>query len=299
MAIAENPAHTAVLQRPVIVLGAARSGTSFLQRCLSNSPELATLVEPRLVWKYGNDTLSDWLEPHHAREEVIRYIRRTFGEFVIRENRERLLEKLPSNALRPGFVHRVFPDALFVNIIRHPVDSVLSTRSYWLQSAHGTTRIAQGRIAQRLKEIEIRRLPYYAKEIVRRLSPRWFRGVVGQNVWGPRLPGIEQMTRQLDLLDICCLQWRTCVERSVSYGRTLPKEQYLRLHIEDLDPAMIRCIAEFCQLRDPSEPVTMFESQYVPLLSAKRKVNADPETVNRIRAWCEPTTQWLGRYTDW
>ena len=69
-----------LLKSPVIIIGAPRSGTSFLSRLLSEHSTLAMSIEPRLVWKWGNDGLSDLLSPAHARAEVIDYVRETFPQ---------------------------------------------------------------------------------------------------------------------------------------------------------------------------------------------------------------------------
>jgi len=204
-----NPADP--LHRPIVVIGAPRSGTSLLSELLGGHRDVLLLTEPRLTWKYGNDRKSDMLRAADARPEVIHHIRETFGKQVREAGKRRLVEKTPSNALRPAFVDRVLPDARFIHIIRDPVQSVLSIRSFWQNHASGFT-IAPGRVRQRLKEVQLRRLPHYAKEVVRRAAPKFMRGAVGQNVWGPRLPGIQEMLNQIDLLDICALQWRLCTE---------------------------------------------------------------------------------------
>ena len=67
-------------------------------------------------------------------------------------------------------------------------------------------------LRQRLKEVQLRRLPHYAREAARRFAPKALTPMVGPNVWGPRLPGIEGLLKDLELLEVCALQWRTCVE---------------------------------------------------------------------------------------
>ena len=150
-----------LLQRPIIIVGAPRSGTTLLGNILRRHSALAYLVEPRLTWRYGNDRRSDALRPEHAGDKVRQHIRAAFAEAVRQADRDRLLEKTPSNSLRMGFVDRVLPGCQFVHIVRDGVESVLSIRGYWQQHARG---IKPEKVMARLGEIDWRRAPYYARE---------------------------------------------------------------------------------------------------------------------------------------
>ncbi len=287
-----------VLARPIIILGAPRSGTTFLSHSLAGHRDLAPLIEPRLTWRFGNDDKSDMLGASDARPEVIAHIRTRFAEQVRQAGRRRMLEKTPSNALRPAFVDRVFPDALFVHTIRHPVDCVLSIRSFWDRFSNGRAGIAPGRLGERMKEINLRRLPHYGKEVVRRLLPAWATPYVGRNVWGPRLPGIDGMLKELSVLDVCALQWRACVEATCRYGRTLPADRYMAFRLEDISPQTLGRITRFCGLDDDPEVQSRFMERFKPGKPSARRRDTDPQTVERILYWTEPTLKWLGCYPD-
>ena len=120
--------EAALLERPIIVIGAPRSGTTMLSNVLSLHSSLGYVDEPRLVWRWKNDAKSDMLRPEDARPEVVAYIHAAFAKQVHEQGRTRLLEKTPSNALRMGFVDRVFPDAIYLHILRDGRDSVLGIR---------------------------------------------------------------------------------------------------------------------------------------------------------------------------
>lgn len=279
---------------PIIIVGAPRSGTTNLGRTLSAHPDLHYAEEPRLVWKYGNDRKSDLLRPTDAREPVVAYIRQTFQQMVADAGKQRLLEKTPSTGLRMDFVDQVLPDCKFVHIIRNGYESVLAIRRFWEQKAHGLTGLAPGRVSQRFKEISLRRLPYYSREILRRSLPRAMAGVVGHNVWGPRLPGIDGMLREMDVLDVCCLQWRMCVELAVHYGRTLPSERYMELRLEEFSPDTVRSILRHCNLSEQPAVLEQATTRYDPERARRRLREADPADLERIRTWIEPTMHWLG-----
>jgi Sulfotransferase family len=279
------------LDRPIIVVGSPRSGTTLLGDLLQAHPALAYAPEPRLVWRYGNDGLSDALRPEDARPEVCRHIREHFARLIEQAGRERLLEKTPSNALRLGFVDRVLPGCKVVHILRHGVPSVLSIRQYWEQYAG--VRV-QGRIGRRWKELDWRRARHYAKEAMQVLLPRKLARLAGRPVWGPRIPGIDGLLRDLDLLDVCCLQWRMCVEAACAYGRTLPDARYMECRLEDMSPDLLRDVLDFAELKDAPEMWEHFEKRFDPTQPANRIADADPKDIDRILAWTEPTLKWLG-----
>ena len=201
-----NHSDDELLKKPVIIVGPPRSGTTVLALILMQHPELTYLDEPRLVWRYGNDRKSDMLSPEDATPAVCAHIRSEFAKAVRESGRPRLLEKTPANSLRLGFVDRVLPDCKIIHIMRNGVESVLSIRRFWTQHAAGVKR---SKLLQRLREVGLRRAPFYAKEMLRRSLGRRIPGMVNKPVWGPRIPGIDALLRDLDLLAVCALQWRT------------------------------------------------------------------------------------------
>jgi Sulfotransferase family len=280
------------LDRPIVVIGSPRSGTTLLGNLLGEHPQVAHLVEPRLTWKYGNDAKSDMLRPEDARPEVCRHIRRTFAKIVEDAGKERLLEKTPSNALRMEFVERVLPGCLFVHIIRDGIESVLSIRGFWQRYARG---FEKSKLGERLREINPRRAPYYFKEFVRRAMPQRFSGLVGQPVWGPRIPGIDGLLKDLNVLDVCCLQWRMSVESACYYGRQLPADRYLECRLEDMSLELLESVLKFCQLPMTPEMRTGFVTHFDEGLTTRRRAQADPEVLRTIQKWIGPTMQWLGQ----
>ena len=282
------------LDRPIVVIGSPRSGTTLLGNLLGEHPLLAHLVEPRLTWKYGNDSKSDMLRADDARPDVCRHIRRAFAKIVQDAGKERLLEKTPSNALRMEFVERVLPGCQFVHIIRNGIESVLSIRGFWQRHARGFYKTKLG---ERLSEINLRRAPYYFKEFVRRAIPQRFSGLVGQPVWGPRIPGIDGLLKDLSVLDVCCLQWRMSVESACHYGRQLPADRYMECRLEDMSLELLGSILDFCQLPMTPEIRAGFDTHFDEGLTTRRRAQADPEVLRTIQKWIGPTMHWLGQET--
>ena len=279
------------LQRPVIVLGAPRSGTTFLGTLLSYHPSLAFVGEPRLTWRFGNDGKSDLLRRTDARPNVRRHIRSVFSAAVHDAGKERLLEKHPSNSLRMEFVEEILPGCLFIHILRDGVESVISIQEYWQQHSTG---VNPKNLTHRLKEARLRQIPYYAGELLRRLLPCTIAPFAKGPVWGPRIPGLDALVKELDVVDIACMQWRTCVEQACQYGRQLPSDRYLECRLEDMAPELIKQILSFAHLEDSPEVWAEFDKKFDSKSTSHRRVEATPELVERIGRTIEPTMKWLG-----
>lgn len=286
--------HSDSLIKPIIIVGAPRSGTTNLGEILSKHPAVAYAAEPRLTWRYGNDDKSDMLLPGDARPEVIRHIRETFARLVRDENKQRLLEKTPSTALRLAFVDKVMPDCKVIHIIRNGIESTLAIKSFWEGPAQGFTGLAPGRIRQRLKEISPARLPYYAKEVFRRAMPKSMSRLTGRNVWGPRIPGIEGLLRELSLTEVCALQWRTCVELACHYGRTMPADRYKEIRIEQMSSELLGELLDFCGLDQDRGVCEGVGTRYDPARAGRRIKEVGPDEIDQIERWIGPTMKWLG-----
>ncbi|MDP6058424.1 MAG: sulfotransferase [Pirellulaceae bacterium] len=283
-----------LLRKPVIVVGAPRSGTSFLGRVLGMHPSVYYLREPRLTWNFGNDAKSDLLYPKDARPQVIRHIRRTFAGKIRAAGKTRMLEKSPRNSIRMPFVDKIFPDALYIHILRYPVDTVLSIRSCWCENAHGFETVMRGRIKQRLLELNWRRLPHYAGEWLRRAMPRSLaERSIGKPLWGTRLPGLQQMVQEMDLLEVACLQWRTCVESALHFTSALPPDRYRQVQLEDMSPDLIRQLLTFAELDEDPAVFDFLSKTFDATRPSGRRKQVSSEDLAIIRRWTQTTCHWL------
>lgn len=278
--------------RPIFIIGSPRSGTTLLGKLLSAHPELAYTVEPRLVWRRGNDGASDALTPEHARPDVAKSIRAHFNKFVTTNGKQRLLEKTPSNALRLDFMRKIYPDGIFIHVTRNAYDAVLSISSY--SSKHATGLPPRGVLLRRLKEVRPSQLPHYARELSGRLLPKWLNIFGTRPAWGPRLPGMGGLQDELGSLAVSALQWRCCVESACQAGRAFPEDQYMEFRLEDFDEELLRRIMSFCGLPESPEVIAAFRENFRPADPTGRHAQADPEQLETIRRWTEPTLAWLG-----
>ncbi|MEO1203568.1 MAG: sulfotransferase, partial [Pseudomonadota bacterium] len=112
------------LREPVFAIGSPRSGTTFLGECLSQLPEISYHYEPvitkaavRCVWTGA------WSE------RFATAVYRTVFAWLMRIEYEpdlRFCEKTPGNCFILPFLHRAFPDAKFIHIVRDGRDAALS-----------------------------------------------------------------------------------------------------------------------------------------------------------------------------
>ncbi|QZH74928.1 MAG: sulfotransferase [Erythrobacter sp.] len=288
-----------MISNPVIILGAPRAGTSVLGRLLEAHPALVHVKEPRLVWRYGNDGLSDLLPASAARPEVMAHIRDYFGKTVAAAKGDRLLEKTPSNSLRVPFIDKIFPDARYVHITRNGFDAAISIHWYWRNFTKGIGQGHKGSkdsiLKQRLKQMKPRQLPYYALEFISRVIPR--SGDSPRTLWGPRLPGLRQMVNEMDLIEVAGMQWRTCVERARIDARAIAPDRYHEVRLEDLSEQKMIDVLGFLGLDYTAEVRTYFAEEFKPGMAESRRdalSGMTEEQLHKLRRVIAPTMDWLG-----
>jgi len=288
-----------LLTKPIIVVGAGRSGMYFLGDTIAQHGSLAVAEEPRLIWKHGNDNKSDALRAEDARPEVIAHIRSRFASLVRQQGKDRLIDVTPGNSLRLGFVNRVFPDCQFVHFIRDGVDNVVSMRRFY--SVYARTirperhKVRDSFVARRTRELRLRQLPTTAMEVIRHLAPDFLLPLIGPPVLGVRLPGMVAIRREMEMLDVCFLQWRASVETACMVGRRLPADRYMECRIEGFSLDDIEEIFAFCNLETSPEVFEFFQSRFESTRIGVALSDADPEELKYLRDRAEPTMQWIER----
>jgi Sulfotransferase family len=224
------------LERPAFLLGCGRSGTTILGRTLAEHRALHYLNEPRDLWIRAYPRCDVWsrLAQRRGGRLVLTdadaawwrtaRLSRLFTSSVLRAGRLRLLEKLPVNAFRVRFLRALFPDALFVHLLRNGMEVARSI------------------------ERECDSGPWYGAD-----DYKW-----------QQLASLAQEDATLAPLLLDCrtayarglLEWRLAVEAALLATETLPREQCLTVRYEDLleAPAItIRHIEDFLGLaHDPA-----------------------------------------------
>lgn len=119
------------LSRPVFLIGAARSGTTFLGDCIAEVPELSYHFEPvatKAAARYVYEGLWSNAKAQWFYRMVYAWLMRIHGDGDLR-----FVEKTPRNCCIIPFLNETFPDAQFIHIIRDGRDSALSlSKKPWL-----------------------------------------------------------------------------------------------------------------------------------------------------------------------
>lgn len=119
------------LERPIFVVGAARSGTTFLGDCLGHLPEVSYHHEPPATKAAGRYVYEGTWGFGRSR-----WFFRSVYAWLLRvelEGHLRLCEKTPTNALLIPFLDRAFEGAQFIHIVRDGRDAAAShMRKPWL-----------------------------------------------------------------------------------------------------------------------------------------------------------------------
>jgi hypothetical protein len=205
---------------------------------LSVAPEVAIFPrEINYIWRHGNAGYpTDVLTPDHARPEVRQFIQNQFQKFSRRQQKPRIIEKTCANSVRVPFVHAVFPDALFIHIVRDGRAVSESARRRWQASPELTY------LLEKLRWVPWQDVPYYGWRYARYQFGR-FQGKPdkAQSSWGPRFAGLDELVISKSLLEVCGIQWQTCVEMADTALVQLPPEQTFTLRYEDLiaNPVLI------------------------------------------------------------
>lgn len=215
--------------QPVIIIGAARSGTKMLRDVLTQLPGFGTWPcdEINAIWRYGNSREpSDEFEPDLATQEIQAFIQRAFGRLAQQRALSHVVEKTCANSLRVGFVNRVLPQATFVHIVRDGRDVVVSAQQRWRARPDWRYVLRKARFVPAVN------FPYYAGRYLWNQMVRLTCKGRRTAFWGPRFAGMEQVLRQYSLAELCALQWQRCVTRADCDLDRIEPERVYRLYYE-------------------------------------------------------------------
>lgn len=197
------------VRRPIFIVGAPRSGTTFLGGCVGRLPTVSYHFEPRLT-KAAARCVYDgsWSEAKAAR-----VFRANYGALLLAggDGGLRFAEKNPENCFILPFLFRTFPDAVFIHIVRDGRDATVShAEKPWL-AAKSAASGQRGR---------------------------------GGTAWGaqPRFwvePDRYEEFRAVSDIERSAWAWRRFTEAAYEGLATLPAERLLRIGYEDMvaDPA--------------------------------------------------------------
>ena len=251
---------------PIILVGAARSGTKFLRDVLASGAGTAAVpYDVNYVWRYGaGKARDDVLDPAALSPRRKNFIRKTLLMLAKAGHHDILIEKTVASTLRVPFIEAVFPDARFIHLIRDGREVAESAMRQWEAPPNWSA------LAQKVRGIPIQNLGYVAW-FGWNLVIGLFAGRKGGKVWGPRFPGIDGMAEEGPLSRVCAQQWLECFSRASSdlsrvanartrvftirYEDLIRDETALSALLDDLGmPDKKTILTEFHRKLRPTEP---------------------------------------------
>ncbi len=122
------------LHRPIFIIGAPRSGTTFLGSCIGRLPEVSYHFEPRLTKAVARCVYDgSWTDRRSAAVFRLSYSALLLAAL---DGGRRFAEKNPENSFVVPFLAAAFPAAQFVHIIRDGRDATVShAEQPWLAAS--------------------------------------------------------------------------------------------------------------------------------------------------------------------
>ncbi len=192
------------LRRPIFIVGAPRSGTTFLGGCIGGLPTVSYHFEPRLTKAAARSVYDGTWPPSTAG----RVFRANYSALLLAggDGGLRFAEKNPENCFIVSFLFRTFPDASFVHIVRDGRDAAVShAEKPWLAASSADSG-KRGR---------------------------------GGTAWGPEPrfwvePDRHEEFRTVSDIERSAWCWRRFTEAAFDGLATLPADRLLRISYETL-----------------------------------------------------------------
>jgi hypothetical protein len=242
--------------QPIILIGAARSGTKILRAALAASSEVVDFpYDINYIWKYRNyDIQHDELTKENLTPTIEEFIRKEFGKLLSNNDAKRVLEKTVSNSLRVDFVRAVFPECKIIHLYRDGRDVAADARLCWQSSAlSGRIQSKKDLIRKTMAFPFTAAWPYLASYIWT-YAKRLIASEIHVKSWGPRFKEIDQALGKYTLLEVCGIQWAKSVEFSLrSLSKLKEGTNYINVRYEDLvrhSRTELLKILDFLELKD-------------------------------------------------
>jgi hypothetical protein len=227
--VSTNPSY-----KPVIILGAGRSGTNALRDCLSGLPNMETWPcdEIQPIWRYRNRSFKlDAMPVELATPPIRKFIRGAFDDIWKKTGKpEFVIEKTCANTLRVPFVDAIIEDAFYINLVRHGADIIPSVTKRW----RGELEVpGVAYFAAKARYIPLMDMPSYLYSFISNRIDKLLGKKAHLSSWGPRFDGMEDHLGD-DLDVICAMQWAACVTQTQDALKDISADRYITVYYEDL-----------------------------------------------------------------
>lgn len=255
------PKFLCQVERPIFIIGCSRSGTTLFGDMFAKQGELIDWSEAGFFYEldYYNPNIdhlkraSDVTSFHRRRMETI------LGLLIWITRKSRYVNHHPQNSMRIPFLKEIFPDAVFIHLIR---DGRAVVRSNFGQIEHESFR-QNAPFGYFPKPVKWREYQYLPCEVQ------------------------------------FALQWKDLIEfvRS-SAANHLTDSTYLEIRYEDFcgnTHEILQTVDEFCGLKSDLRKYKEIPSEF-KMQNHKWKVDFSPSQVDKINKTIKPLLKMLGYY---
>ncbi|MFT5496106.1 MAG: hypothetical protein ACI9TH_001503 [Kiritimatiellia bacterium] len=280
------------MQDPIIVIGAARSGTKFIRDILGASHDLAVVpYDVNFIWRLGNEQVPhDRLTPEQVSDALAQTLQHRLARAarLKRTDKRRMIEKTVSNTIRVPFVNRVFPRARYIQLIRDGRDVTESSARQWQAATDWPYLLGK------LTYFPLTNMRYASRFALDRL--RGSKNKKHVAIWGPKYPGIEDDLSREGVVSVCARQWTCCVEQAQADLAAIPEERVMTVRYEDLvaseEPFAALC--HFAGLSDTAHVMEAYRARVLRDTSGKWQSRMDEMARQQMLEIITPTLDKLG-----
>ena len=238
--------------RPLVIIGAGRSGTNILRDTLCDLSGFTTWPcdEINPIWRHGNISWpDDEMPPEMVTPSVRRFIRGSFQRIWCKQGFPNfVVEKTCANSLRVPFVDKILPEARFIYIVRDGYDVVSSALKRWkgeLEIPGLSYYLSKARFAP------VADLPRYAiSTLLNKLAIKLGRQECFRS-WGPRFSGWDKFS-EAPLEEIVARQWAECVNASDASFAQFDSSRFIYLRYEDFTSDPVASLMRITQWLEAS-----------------------------------------------
>ena len=271
-----NQTSNSEFEPPLVIIGAARSGTNMLRDLLSSLKPFATWPcdEINYIWRHGNREFeTEEFSADMANSKTIAYIRKQFASFSKKHPGKMIIEKTCANTLRCEFVQAVLPNAKFVHIIRDGRDVAASASIRWKAG------LDIGYLMKKARYVPMADVPYYASRYLGTHVYRMTSGKKRVSTWGPKFEGMQETFRNHELPVGCSIQWKTCVRKAIEQLGRLDQSNVMTVRYEEVTANPASWLTKICEFAGK---------------------DVDPSAINELtsRVSVKSVGKWKGQFGD-
>lgn len=276
----------------VILVGAARSGTKLLRDTIAYPIDVARVpYDINYIWRLGNENYPNDELPKDSIDNVgINHIYDSIMNYS--SSKPFLIEKTVSNCLRIPFVESVFPNAKYIHLIRHGLDVVESAYRQWTSPPNLLY------ILKKATRYPFLRAPSYAFSYFKVIFGEIIYHDGKKSVWGPHYKGMKKDLENHELIEVCAIQWKSCVNKALDDFRKIPERRVFQVKYENFveNPQhFMKEVAGFLGIKHNHYSYFNYTGISKSNIGKGRK-NLDEEQIKKIIPFIKGTLERLGYY---